>query len=230
MIAKLKRRMRNVFIAGLLVTIPIAFTFFILNFLFNKLDRAVSPSFTKVLIYWGVPVAENFRIPGVGIFMTVTIIFLIGLLATNIFGKKLVHLGEKIVEKIPVVRNIYTGTKQVISALVDADIETFSQVVLVEFPRKGIHAIGFVTRETQGEIQAKTDEDMVNVFVPTTPNPTSGFLVFIPKDETVKLSMTIEEAIKYVISGGIVSPPFPEGDEAGGRRGIQGKGAGAIKV
>ncbi|MFQ5717698.1 MAG: DUF502 domain-containing protein, partial [Nitrospinales bacterium] len=113
MLAKLKRRMRNIFITGLLVTIPIAFTFFILNFLFNKLDSALSPSFTKVLIYWGVPVSENFRIPGVGVFMTVAIIFLVGLLATNIFGKKLVHLGEKIVEKIPVVRNIYTCTKQV---------------------------------------------------------------------------------------------------------------------
>ncbi|MFQ5717585.1 MAG: DUF502 domain-containing protein, partial [Nitrospinales bacterium] len=117
-----------------------------------------------------------------------------------------------------------------ISSLVDADIETFSQVVLLEFPRKGIYVIGFLTRETQGEIQTKTDEDMVNVFVPTTPNPTSGFLVFVPKDQAITLSMTIEEAIKYVISGGIVSPPFPEGKGGGGRRSIQGKGVGEIKV
>lgn len=211
MLSKLKRRLRNYFIAGLLVTIPIAFTFFILNFLFKNLDRALSPAFTRMLIFFGAPIAESFRIPGVGVFMTVAIIFLVGLFTTNIFGKKLIHLGEKIVQKIPVVRNIYTGTKQVVTTIVDANIETFSQVVLLEFPRKGIFAIGFITCENRGEIQAKMDEDIVNVFVPTTPNPTSGFLIFSPRNQVTELSMSIEDGIKYVISGGIVAPPYPEG-------------------
>ncbi|MFQ5673939.1 MAG: DUF502 domain-containing protein [Nitrospinales bacterium] len=213
MFIKIKHRIRNVFIAGLLVTIPIAFTFFILNFLFKNLDRALSPAFTKMLIFFGVPIQESFRIPGVGVMMTLIIIFLVGVFTTNIFGKKLVHLGERILQKIPVVRSIYTGTKQVVSTIVDADIETFSKVVLVEFPRKELFAIGFITCENKGEVQARTEEDVVNVFVPTTPNPTSGFLVFASRDQIIELSMSIEEGVKYVVSGGIVSPPFPGGKE-----------------
>jgi uncharacterized membrane protein len=205
---KLKKRLRNIFIAGLLVTIPIAFTYFILNFLFKKLDNALSPYFTKFLMLLGTPVTEGFRLPGVGVFMTVVIIFLVGLFTTNIFGKKLVQIGEKILARIPIVRSIYTGTKQVATTVLDADIETFNEVVLVEFPRKGLHALGFITCENRGEIQHKIAAEVVNVFVPTTPNPTSGFLVFASRDQIIPLSMTIEEGLKFAISGGIVAPPF----------------------
>jgi uncharacterized membrane protein len=187
---------------------PLAFTFFILNFLFKKLDNALSPYFTKFLITFGTPVAENFRLPGVGVFMTAVIIFLVGLFTTNIFGKKLVQLGEKILARIPIVRSIYTGTKQVVTTILDADIETFNEVVLIEFPRKGLFALGFVTCENKGEIQHKIDDDVVNVFVPTTPNPTSGFLVFSPRNQIIPLSMSIEDGLKFAISGGIVSPPY----------------------
>ena len=213
MLIRLKRRIRNIFIAGLLVTIPIAFTFFLLNFLFKNLDRALSPLFTKTLIFVGVPVEESFRIPGVGVVMTLIIIFLVGVFTTNIFGKKLVHYGENILQKIPVVRSIYTGTKQEVSTIVDADIETFNQVVLVEFPRRDLFAIGFITCENKGEVQAQIEENVVYVFIPTTPNPASGFLVFVPNDQVIELSLTFEEVIKYVVSGGIVSPPFPKDNE-----------------
>lgn len=145
--------------------------------------------------------------------MTVAIIFLIGALATNIFGRELVKLGEKILNKIPVVRSIYTGTKQVVQTILDAQIETFSKVVMVEFPRKGLWAIGFITCENRGEIQHLTGQEVLNVFVPTTPNPTSGFLVFAPKDQIIELSMTIEEGLKFAISGGIVSPSYPPSDQ-----------------
>ena len=194
------------------MTIPIAFTFFILNFLFNKLDNALSPAFTSTLIYFGVPISPSFRIPGVGVIITILIIFLIGVLATNIFGRELVKLGEMIVEKIPVVRSIYTGTKQVAQTVLDADIETFSKVVMVEFPRKGLWALGFITCENKGEIQYKTGAEIINVFVPTTPNPTSGFLVFAPKDQIIELTMTIEEGLKFAISGGSVAPPYLPSD------------------
>ena len=200
--------MRNIFIAGLLVTIPIAFTFFILNFLFKKLDNGLSPYFTKLLIFLGASISESFRLPGVGVFMTVVIIFFVGLLTTNIFGKKLVQIGEKILTKIPIVRSIYTGTKQVVTTVLDADIETFKEVVLIEFPRTGLHALGFITCENKGEIQQKISTDVVNVFVPTTPNPTSGFLVFASRNQIIPLSMSIEEGLKFAISGGIVAPPF----------------------
>ena len=214
MFHNLKRKIRNTFIAGLLVTIPIAFTFFILNFLFKKLDSTLSPAFTNMLIYFGVSISPEFRIPGVGVVITALIIFLVGVLATNIFGRELVKLGEMIVEKIPVVRSIYTGTKQVAQTILDADIETFSKVVMVEFPRKGLWALGFITCANRGEIQQKTGSEVLNVFVPTTPNPTSGFLVFVPNDQIIELSMTIEEGIKFAISGGIVAPYYQKpGDE-----------------
>ena len=203
-----KRRVRNIFITGLLVTLPIAFTIFILNFLFNTLDNWLSPGITKLLILAGAPILEDFRVPGLGVAATVLIIFLVGVLTKNIFGAKLVQLGEMIVEKIPIVRNIYTGAQQVVTTIAHTDTNAFSRVVLVEFPRKGIHAMGFVTSETKGEVQALLEDDVVSVFVPTTPNPTSGFLVFLPQNDIIDLSMSVEDGIKLIISCGIVTPKF----------------------
>lgn len=139
--------------------------------------------------------------------MTLLIVLLVGWLTTGFFGKKIVDLGEYIVDKIPFVRKIYTGSKQVVVSIAQADTSTFRKVVLLEFPRRGLLAIGFVTGETRGEVQSLTQENMLNVFVPTMPNPTSGFLVFSPPEELTEISMTIEEGIKYVVSGGIVTPP-----------------------
>jgi uncharacterized membrane protein len=201
--SKIKRRIRNIFITGILITLPVAITFFILKFLFLNLD-ALSPVFTKLLIQAGAPIPEGYRIPFLGFAMTFLIILLVGILTTNIFGKKLLHLGETIVEKIPFVRSIYRGTKQVVVSFAHADTDSFKKVVLIEFPRKGLHAIGFVTGETSGEVQEHTSDRVINVFVPTTPNPTSGFLVFSPKDQVQEIAMSIEDGIKYVVSGGIV--------------------------
>ena len=203
-----KRRVRNIFITGLLVTLPIAFTIFILNFLFKTLDNWLSPSITKLLILAGAPILEDFRVPGLGVAATVFIIFLVGVLTKNIFGAKLVQLGEMIVEKIPIVRNIYTGAKQVVTTIAHTDTNAFNRVVLIEFPRKGIHAMGFVTSETKGEVQALTDGDVVSVFVPTTPNPTSALLVFLPQNDIIDLTMSVEDGIKLIISCGIVTPKF----------------------
>lgn len=206
MIVKFKRRIRNIFIAGVLFTLPVAFTIFILNFLFKSLDNAVSPYFTKMLIALGAPIPEGFHTPGFGVIMTVVIIFLIGLFATNIFGAKLVQFGEMIVEKIPIVRNLYTGAKQVVTAIANAETKAFRKVVLIEFPRKGVYAMGFVSSEARGEVQRRTEKEVINIIIPTTPNPTSGFLVFVPKEDVIELSMTIEDGIKFIISCGIVTP------------------------
>lgn len=203
MLKRVKRRIRNIFITGLLITLPIAITFFILKFLFKNLD-ALSPVFTELLIQAGAPIPEGFRIPFIGFFMTFLIILLVGILTTNIFGKQIVHLGETLVEKIPFVRRIYSGTKQVVVAFANTDTDSFKKVVLIEFPRKGIHAIGFVTGEARGEVQKHTHGQVINVFVPTTPNPTSGFLVFSPPEEVQEIAMSIEDGVKYVVSGGIV--------------------------
>jgi uncharacterized membrane protein len=202
----LKRRLRNIFITGLLITLPIVLTWFILQFLFKNLD-ALSPVFTNVLIQLGAPFPEGYRIPFLGVLMTLLIILTVGWLTTSFFGKKIFKIGETLVEKIPFVRRIYTGSKQVVISIAQADTSAFRKVVLLEFPRRGLLAIGFVTGESRGEVQRLTQENMFNVFVPTMPNPTSGFLIFSPSDELTEVSMSIEEGIKYVVSGGIVTPP-----------------------
>ena len=206
MLKNFKRRIRNIFITGLLITLPIALTWFILQFLFKNLD-ALSPVFTNILIRLGAPFPEGYRIPFLGAVITLLMVLVVGWLTTNFFGKKLFELGETIVEKIPFVRRIYKGSKQIVISIAEADTSTFRKVVLLEFPRRGLLAIGFVTGESQGEVQRLTHENMLNVFVPTIPNPTSGFLIFSPPEELTEISMTIEEGIKYVVSGGIVTPP-----------------------
>ena len=206
MITKLQRRIRNIFITGLLITLPIALTWFILQFLLKNFD-ALSPVFTNILIQLGAPIPEGYRIPFLGLVVTLLIVLMVGWFTTNFFGKKLFQIGETVIGKIPFVRRIYTGTKQVVSSIAEADTTAFRKVVLLEFPRRGLLAIGFVTGETRGEVQQMTQENMLNVFVPTMPNPTSGFLIFSPPEELTEVSMTIEEGIKYVVSGGIVTPP-----------------------
>ena len=206
MLKNFKRRLRNIFITGLLITLPIALTWFILQFLFRNLD-ALSPVFTNILIQLGAPFPEGYRIPFLGVLITLLIVLTVGWLTTSFFGKKLFELGETLVEKIPFVRRIYTGSKQVVISIAQADTSTFRKVVLLEFPRRGLLAIGFVTGESRGEVQQLTQRNMFNVFVPTMPNPTSGFLIFAPADELTEISMTIEEGIKYVVSGGIVTHP-----------------------
>ena len=190
----------------MLITLPIALTWFILQFLLKNFD-ALSPVFTRMLIQLGAPIPEGFRIPFLGLMVTLLIVLAVGWLTTNFFGKKLFELGELLIEKIPFVRRIYKGSKQVVSSIAEADTSTFRKVVLIEFPRRGLLAIGFVTGESRGEVQRITRENMLNVFVPTMPNPTSGFLIFSPPEELTEVSMTIEEGIKYVVSGGIVTPP-----------------------
>ena len=215
MFKNFQRRIRNVFITGLLITLPIALTWFILQFLLNNFD-ALSPVFTNILIQLGAPIPEGYRIPFLGLVVTLLIVLIVGWLTTNFFGKKVFQIGELLIEKIPLVRRIYKGSKQVVSSIAEADTSTFRKVVLIEFPRRGLLAIGFVTGESRGEVQELTRENMLNVFVPTMPNPTSGFLIFSPLEELTEVSMTIEEGIKYVVSGGLVTPPVLKIIEAKG--------------
>ncbi len=215
MFKNFRRRIRNVFITGLLITLPIALTWFILQFLLNNFD-ALSPVFTNILIQLGAPIPEGYRIPFLGLVVTLLIVLIVGWLTTNFFGKKVFQIGELLIEKIPFVRRIYKGSKQVVSSIAEADTSAFRKVVLIEFPRRGLLAIGFVTGESRGEVQELTRENMLNVFVPTMPNPTSGFLIFSPLEELTEVSMTIEEGIKYVVSGGLVTPPVLKIIEAKG--------------
>jgi len=147
------------------------------------------------------------HVPGLGLILVVILVFVVGLLTRNLVGRKIVQFGDNIVDRIPLVRVLYTGVKQLLEPLFLQKTNAFKRVALIEYPRRGVHVIGFVTGESQGEVQTKTSKDMMNVFVPTTPNPTSGFYILIPEDEVVFLNMSVEDAFKLIISGGIVSPP-----------------------
>jgi uncharacterized membrane protein len=206
--SKLEHKIRNIFLAGILTVIPIAVTFLLLNFIFTQIDPIFQPIILEIIDLVPVLKGRFTYIPGLGIVMTILAIFLVGLFVKNIIGQKLVQLGERILEKIPVVSSIYSSSKQFIQAVsLTGQEDGFRKVILVEYPRKGLWVVGFVTCENTGETQVLTDEDVVNVFIPTTPNPTSGFLLLVPKKDIIPLSMTVEEGLKLVVSGGIVPPP-----------------------
>jgi uncharacterized membrane protein len=200
-------KLRAYLLSGLLVTAPIVITFYIVGIIVTFADnflKALIPS--RYLPDYYLP----FNIPGLGLIAVIILLILIGALVTGFFGKLLVHFSERLLHKTPIVRGIYSGVKQVFVSLLESKSSTLKQVALIEFPRKGIWALGFVTGTTRGEVQEDTNEEVLNVFVPTTPNPTSGFLVFIPRKDITFLEMSVEEGIKMVISGGIITPAHAE--------------------
>jgi len=132
----------------------------------------------------------------------------IGFLTAGLIGRYIIKLGERIISRLPIIRSIYGALKQIFENVLNSSSKSFREVVLIEYPRKGIWAIGFITGNTKGEVKSLSNKEMVNVFLPTTPNPTSGFLLFLPKKDVKILNMSIEEGIKMVISGGIVTPNF----------------------
>ena len=199
-----RARLRTYFLAGVLVTAPIAITLWlgwqIIEF-FDGQVRALIPA------RFSMGSQFPFTIPGIGLVIFIFGMILVGMLTANFLGRRIVILGESILARMPVVRSIYGATKQIFESVLAQKSNAFRQVVLVEFPRRGMWSLGFVSGVTGGEIQAVTDEELVNVFVPTTPNPTSGYLMFVPRRDVRVLSMTVEEGIKLVVSTGIVTPP-----------------------
>lgn len=197
-------RLRGYFLAGLLVTAPVAITLYLAWIFINFLDRQVGlvlPDRYNPATYL------PFGAPGIGLVITALALILIGALTTNFVGRYIHRTGERLLARLPVVRSIYSATKQIFETVFSSQSNAFREAVLFEYPRKGLWTVGFITGKTQGEIQSVSEDKLVNVFVPTTPNPTSGFLLFVPKKDLIHLSMTVEEAIKMVISGGLVVPP-----------------------
>ena len=146
------------------------------------------------------------QIPGLGLIISIIVITFIGAITPGFLGRTLLKVGERILDNTPVVRSIYGAIKQIMETVMSTNSESFREVVLVEYPRKGIWVIGFVTGETKGEVQTLNKDTLINVFIPTTPNPTSGFLLFLPKKDLIYMNMKVEDAVKMVISGGIVTP------------------------
>ena len=200
---RLRTSLKNYFLTGLLVILPVFVTVYVIWFLIRVMDVVLKFIPAKYLPETYLP----FHIPGLGLILVIIIIFAVGLLFRNLAGRKVVHFWENMVDRIPLVRIIYSGVKQLLESFFMQKDDAFKRVALLEYPRRGAYVIGFITGESKGEVQSKTDKNMMNVFVPTTPNPTSGFYILIPEDELVILNMTVEDAFKLIISGGIFSPP-----------------------
>ena len=200
---RLRTSLKNYFLTGLLVILPIFITVYIILSLIRAMDAILKYIPAEYLPETYLQI----HIPGLGLILVVILVFVVGLLTRNFIGRKIVKLGENIVDRIPLVRVLYTGVKQLLEPLFLQKTNAFKRVALIEYPRRGVHVIGFVTGESKGEVQSKISKNMMNVFVPTTPNPTSGFYILIPEDEVVYLNMSVEDAFKLIISGGIVSPP-----------------------
>jgi uncharacterized membrane protein len=205
-----RSQIRKIFFAGLLVTLPLALTLFLFQFFFVRIDAMLSPAVTRLLLYMRVPIDPDFRLPGLGLVAIFILIFLAGLFTRNIIGRKMVELGEAVLVKIPIFKNIYVGAKQVIHTFGTARAGAFRKVVIIEYPRRGIYSLAFVTNDKQGEVKRRVGRDMVSVFLPTTPNPTSGYFLMLPEEDVIELDMSVEEGIKMLISAGLVTPSDPK--------------------
>lgn len=197
------QRMKTYFLTGLVVASPVGITIYLALAFINLIDRNIKPL---------IPESYNpetylpFPLPGIGLVFLFLMLTFLGFFAANFLGKTLIRIGEKILNRLPIVKSVYNTLKQIFETVISEEKGSFQEVVLVEYPRKGIWAIAFISGENTGEIQARIPEDVVNVFLPTTPNPTSGFLLFVPEKDIIRLDMTPDEGAKYVISAGLVDP------------------------
>ncbi len=203
-------RLRNYFFTGLVICAPLAITVYLTWSLIEWVDGWVKPYLPDL---YNPDSYLPFTIPGFGVLVALFIITNVGFLTANLIGRSIVSYGESVLARMPVVRNIYSALKQIFETVFREDSESFQSVVLVEYPRKGLWALAFVATDTLGEVQSNLDESAgktVSVFLPTTPNPTSGFLLFVPAVDVLPLEMSVEEAAKLVISAGLVAPEFGE--------------------
>ena len=191
-------KLRNAFIAGIVVLVPIGFTLYLTLFLI-KISSKLIPTEINPNNYL------PFSIPGLEILLSVIFITIVGGISLSFFGKKVLSLINDLFKRIPILRTIYSAIGQMTESFTSKS-DNKKSVVLIEYPKKGSWAVGFATKENKGEISKKTNKDLVNVFVPTTPNPTSGFLLMFPKDEVIYLDMTFEEASKFIVSAGTSDP------------------------
>jgi uncharacterized membrane protein len=195
------KRLTNYLISGLLFWIPLALTVLVIKFFLEVVNNLVPARFLPETL-----LNLDTTIPGSGFIFVVLILLLTGVLVTNILGRKLLDLWERALNKIPGFRNIYNALKKISSTVLNTSSESFRKAFLIQYPSKGIWVVAFQSGDFKGEIESIIGEDVINLFVPTTPNPTSGFFVIIPKKDAIELKMSVEEAFKLVISAGVVTP------------------------
>jgi uncharacterized membrane protein len=203
------RQIRNNFIYGVIVTLPIVAPLWLVIFVVRKTDEVVKPIIPEI---WNPDTYLPFSIPGLGLLTSIIALFVLGTLAKNFFGRTIIRTGERILGRVPVISNMYTAGKQIVSTVSQQKDRSFKEVCLLEYPRKGLWVVGFVSSDVRGAPAEHLPEGYVNVFVPTTPNPTSGVLVMLPRTDIKVLDMTTEEGAKLIISAGLVSSTEDEVD------------------
>lgn len=203
--------LRRYLAAGLLIWVPLWVTFFVVTALADFLDR----SLLLIPPHLRPEVLLGFSLPGLGVILSVAIVLLTGMVASNLFGKRLVAASEALLARIPLVRSIYAGVKQLMETVFSSSGQSFRKVLLIEYPRRGLWTLAFQTGTAIGEAQAKTGEDVINVYVPTTPNPTSGFFLIVPRKDVVELDMSVDAGLKMIISMGVVVPAWNNESAAG---------------
>ena len=196
------KNLRRYLVAGILVWLPVGITLLLLRLLISIMDR------TLVLVpdQYRPEAWLGFAIPGLGLLLTLAILLVTGVLAANFVGRSLVSFWERMLERIPVVRSIYSASKNFAEIVFSDSDQSFKKVLLIEYPRKGLYGLAFQTATELGEIQSRSGEDLVCTFVPTTPNPTSGFIIMLPRKDVIELDMDVDEALKMIISLGVVVP------------------------
>lgn len=194
--------MRKYFITGLLILVPLAITLWVLHLVIGMLDQ----SLLLLPPQWRPEAAFGFRVPGLGTILTLLIVFLTGLATRNFVGKQIVQFWESMLIRIPVVNTIYTSVKQVSDTLFSSSGNAFRKAVLIQYPRQGSWTIAFLTGVPGGDVKNHLAGDYISLYVPTTPNPTSGFFLMMPRADVIELEMSVEDALKYIVSMGVVSP------------------------
>jgi uncharacterized membrane protein len=196
---------KRYFITGLLIWAPLGITVWVLSFILGLMDQSIM----LLPESWQSKALFGFHLPGLGAVLTLVVVFITGVLTTNFIGQRLVRWWEALLHRIPVVRSVYQSVKQISDTLFSPSGQAFRQAVLVQYPRAGSWTIGFLTGTPGGEIATHLGNAMVSLYVPTTPNPTSGFFLMVPKADVIELDMSVEDALKYLISMGVVAPPAP---------------------
>ncbi|MEL0586887.1 MAG: DUF502 domain-containing protein [Candidatus Thiodiazotropha sp. (ex. Lucinoma kazani)] len=194
--------LRRYLVAGLLVWLPLGATFFVIQLLVRWMDNSL-------LLLPEAYRPDNllgFHIPGLGVVLSLLILLITGLVAANLFGRKLVSIWERLLSRIPLVRSVYSAVKQLVETMFADNGKSFRKVVLVEFPRRGLWTLAFLTSEENGIVQQATGRDVVNVYIPTTPNPTGGYFVLVPKEDIRELEMSVDDGLKMLLSMGAVNP------------------------
>jgi len=203
--------LRRYFVAGLLFWVPVAVTVLIVRFLVNILDK----SMVLVPVQYRPENLLGFSVPGLGVILALVVVFLTGIIVANLLGRQLIRLWEALLARIPVVRTIYSASKQLIETVVSGNGKSFREVVMIEYPRKGLWTMAFVTSDANEQAKRHVGDDAISVFVPTTPNPTSGFFLMVSASEAVRLDMSVEDGLKLILSTGVLQPK-----PGAGRKGI----------